>query len=222
MQQEFLAMVTHELRNPLTAITGYAHLMQSKGSYDERATDTILRRARHLNRMIGDLLDAARLEAHRLELQREPTELISLIRGCADQVQVLSNRHTVRFDARDREVRGLWDGERLEQVFENLLLNAVKYSPDGGEIVVRIEKRDRQVRVAISDPGVGIAPEALSRLFSRFYRAATVRGSDIQGVGLGLYICRSLVEAHGGTIEVESAPGHGSTFRVILPHAELP
>ena len=217
MQQEFIAMVSHELRNPLTALSGFAQLLQRQRRYNERAVTMILSQARQLERLIGDLLEVSRLEAGRLELRRTEMDLAQLVRVAVERTQALTDRHAIRVDAPPGQLRGWWDADRLEQVLHNLLSNAVKYSPAGGEITVRVEGDGAVARVAVADQGVGIAPGALPRLFDRFYRAeATASGA--QGLGLGLYISRSLVQAHGGRMWAESTPGRGSTFVFTLPY----
>jgi PAS domain S-box-containing protein len=217
LQQEFIAMISHELRNPLTAIMGYAQILQQRGTYDQRAVDVILGQTKHVARMVGDLLDAARLEAGRMTLQPASVDLVALVRASVAQARGLSERHALRIEAPDEPLTGSWDPGRLTQVLQNLLSNAVKYSPNGGEILISVRDLGGQVQVAVTDHGTGIAPELLPRLFGRFYRVAATSSSEVGGVGLGLYITRSLVEAHGGQLEAESTPGQGSTFRFTLP-----
>lgn len=218
MQREFIAMAGHELRNPLTAIRGAAQLMQRRGVYSERRVETIVNQTRRLERLVDDLLDISRLEAGRLELRPARVDLAQLVHASAEQVRAISPAHVVRVEVAPGPIEGWWDPDRLGQVLQNLLMNAVKYSPDGGEVLVRLETQDSEVRLSISDRGVGIPAEALSRLFDRFYRAENAAAGSQQGFGLGLYIARSLVEAHGGRIWAESAgPGQGSTFTVALP-----
>jgi signal transduction histidine kinase len=154
-----------------------------------------------------------RLEEGHLPLQREPLDLVVLARECATAAEQHSAHHVVRVEAPDPSICGTWDRVRLEQVLENLVSNALKHGADTGEIVVRVEKREGEARVSVQDSGAGIDPEHVPHLFDRFYRAST-RAS---GLGLGLYISRILVEAHGGRIWVESEPGQGSTFTISLP-----
>jgi two-component system phosphate regulon sensor histidine kinase PhoR len=221
MQREFLAMVTHELRTPLTSVKGYAQLMQRRGVYSDQAVGVIVSRAAHLERLLGDLLDLSRLEGGRLELRRARVDLVVLARAMAEQAQVLTRLHAVRVEAPERPLEGWWDRDRVEQVLQNLLSNAVKYSPEGGEVVLRVEDVGGEARVAVTDRGLGVSAEALPRLFDRFYQARIGRtAGDAEGLGLGLYITRSLVEAHGGRIQAESVLGRGSTFAVTLPYGE--
>lgn len=218
-QGEALGMVAHELRSPLAALKGYAQLMQRRGTYSEKAVGVIVARTRHLERLIGDLLDLSRLEAGRLELRPDRMDLVALVHSMVEHAQVLTQLHAIRSEAPTRPLEGWWDRDRLEQVFGNLLTNAVRYSPQGGEILVRVQDLGREARVSVADEGLGIAAAAVPRLFHRFYQAPEGRGSGAErGLGLGLYITRSLVEEHGGRIEVASEIGRGTTFTVILPY----
>ena len=212
----FLALVTHDLRNPLTAVRGYAQLMQRRGVYIERAVEQILTQTHHQERLIGDLLDVAQLEAGRLELRRQQCDLLPIVRTAVAQTRTASRQHTIRRRAPGKPLIGTWDPDRLSQILQNLLSNAVKYSPDASEIQVVVERSASEASVSIRDQGLGISPEALPRLFDRFYRGHAA-GGQVGGLGLGLAIVKGLVEAHGGQISVESAPGQGSTFRFTLP-----
>jgi PAS domain S-box-containing protein len=220
-QRDFLSMVTHELRNPLASIRGYAQIMQRRGEYLERGIEVILTQSRRLERLIGDLLDVSRVEAGQLHLRREETDLVALALSAADQARALTRAHAVRFEGPGGPLLGRWDRDRLEQVFQNLLANAMKYSPDGGAIVVRVENQGCEARVSVTDQGPGIPPEALPALFGRFFRTAEARASGAEGLGLGLYISRSLIEAHGGRIWADSTLGQGSTFTFALPYTVL-
>jgi PAS domain S-box-containing protein len=217
MQREFLSMVTHELRNPVTSIRGYAQLMMRRGRYVEGAAEVMVTQAKRLERIIDDLLDVSRLEAGGLQLHREPVDLVALVRAAAEQAQALTRAHSVRVEAPDGPLVGQWDATRLQQVLHNLLSNAIKYSPDGGPIVVRVAAAAAEAQVSVTDQGIGIAPEALPKLFSRFFRTDAARTTGVQGLGLGLHICKALVEAHGGRMWVASVPGQGSTFTFTLP-----
>jgi len=214
LQREFLAMATHELRNPLAAIKMNAHLMRLCAAYNERAINTIVVQTDQLDRLVDDLLLASQIEAARLDLMPEETDLVAEARAAADALGV--TEASISVEAPSEPIVVWADRLRLGQVFANLLANAVKYSRDGREIVVRVGQKDDEARVAFVDRGVGIPPEALPRLFDRFYRAPGA-GAQAPGLGLGLYISCRIAEAHGGRIEVESEPGRGSTFTVVLP-----
>ena len=217
LQRDFLAMVTHELRTPLTAVKGYAQLLEQRGVYSAEAVRTIREQATLLERLVGDLMQASELEAGRLSLQLESVDLVAEVRAAVDQLQAQTEGHRLRMDAPDRLPAGRWDPDRIGQVLSNLLSNAIKYSPDGGEILVRVEDGGTEARVAVTDHGLGVPPDALPRLFDRFYRVGSASGSA-RGQGLGLYISRGIVEAHGGRIAVQSQPGIGSTFSFSLPY----
>lgn len=220
-QRDFISMVTHELRNPLASLRGYAQIMRRRGEYMERGLDVILTQSRRLERLIGDLLDVSRVEAGQLALRHTETDLVTLVRGAADQAQALTRAHEIRFEGPEHSLIGLWDRDRLEQILQNLLTNATKYAPDGGAIVVRVEQQGDDVRVSVTDQGAGIAADALPHLFTRFFRTESARTSGADGLGLGLYISRNLVEAHGGRIWAESTLGQGSSFTFALPYPSL-
>jgi PAS domain S-box-containing protein len=214
LQQEFLAMATHELRNPLTSIRANAQIMQRRAAYSDRAVDAILSQSIRLGRLVDDLLLASQIEADRLDLRLEETDLIPEVRMLAESLA--PERATVEADDGSESMIVFADRERLGQVIANLITNAVKYSPEDSEIAVRLSSGHDTVSIAVADRGVGIPPEAIPHLFDRFYRVA---GTQLRtpGIGLGLYISRRIVEAHGGRITVESEPGKGSTFTVTLP-----
>jgi two-component system, OmpR family, sensor histidine kinase VicK len=212
-QRDFLAMVSHDLRSPLSVIRASTQLLQRRGEYREATVETILAYADRLARLIDDLADVVRLEEGHLPLQREPFDLAALARECAAATEEHNTHHPVSVEAPDAPICGEWDRVRLGQVVENLLGNALKHGGEEGEVVVRVEERATEALISVQDFGPGIDPEHMPHLFDRFYRANT-RSS---GLGLGLYISRILVEAHGGRIWAESQPGQGSTFTVVLP-----
>jgi PAS domain S-box-containing protein len=213
-----VAMIGHELRTPLSGILLQAELLKMTGSYREASVDAILASVQQEQRLIEDLVELAGTDTGRPGLRLSPVDLAELVRSCVAGYRPTVSRHALRIDAPDRMPAGRWDRARLEQVCHNLLANAVKYSPDGGEVLVRVEDLGDRARLSVSDRGVGIAADALPRVFDRYFRAhATDDGSG--GLGLGLYIAKVLVEAHGGTVSVESEPGRGSVFRVTVPYA---
>jgi signal transduction histidine kinase len=218
LQREFIAMVSHELMNPVTGIGLNAELLRLTETYSERAVEGITASARRLERLIGDLLDVSRLSSGRLLLRPSQVDLVEVARRCTALTQTAGQAGRVRVETDQDSIFGWWDPVRLEQILDNLLSNALKYDPTGGEVLVRIENLG-EVRVSVHDRGPGIRAEALPHLFDRFYRAeATERRAT--GLGLGLHITKGLVEAHGGRITVESDPGQGSTFRFTLPRVE--
>jgi signal transduction histidine kinase len=209
-------MTTHELRTPVAGIKGNAQLMQRRGQYSERAVEAIVAQADRLGRLIEDLLLASQIEADRLLLRRADRDLVGEARDAVAQLGEVGS--VVRVEAPDAPLIVSIDRQRLGQVWANLLTNAIKYSPDGGEILVRVDRQANEARVTVIDHGVGIPPEAVPRLFDRFYRVAKA-ADEAPGLGLGLYLSTRLVQAHGGRIEVRSTPGQGSAFTVVLPLA---
>lgn len=222
MRREFIAMVGHELRNPLAALQGYATLIQRKGVYDPRAAERIVSQTRQLSRLVDDLLDTAQIDAGRLRLQRERASLLRIVRAGADEAADLSRAHQIKVVAPDEPLEGWWDSDRVSQVLRNVLSNAIKYSPAGGDVVVTVTKLNDQMQVVVTDPGLGIAPEALPRLFDPFYRAHGGLVDGPRGLGVGLYVSKALIEAHGGSLEVQSQPGQGTTVTLRLPVGKEP
>ncbi len=216
-QTDFLAMVTHDLRGPLGVIRGFAELMLRRNAFDERGLGLIVSQTRHMERMVADLLDAAAIEAGRLELNRMAADLGTIVRANVEQARTLSDRHEVDVEADAGAFPVEVDVTRIDQVLQNLLGNAIKYSPRGGPVRVRVWREGDRARVAVTDSGIGIPEAALDRLFDRYYRVGS--GGGAPGLGLGLAIARSLVEAHGGSIDVRSTVDEGSTFTVTLPLA---
>ena len=182
-----------------------------------------LEQAARLNKMIAALLDIAHLQAGQLAIQHAPVDLIAMVRRLVEEIQRSLDRHTIAIQGFAEPLLLVGDDLRLQQVFENLIQNAVKYSPAGGAINVLIERRQAAGNsgavacVAISDHGIGIPQEAIPQLFSRFYRAANAQQQQIGGAGIGLYVVREIIALHGGSVVVDSVEGQGSTFTVCLP-----
>ena len=227
-RDETLATISHDLRTPLTSIRGLAQLLRRRlergaAMSAEEISDRLGRIEEQtvlMARMIDDLLDVARIEAGRpLDLRREACDLVGLVQKSAADVQRTTEQHRLHVSAQEGPIVGLVDSARLERVVLNLLTNAVKYSPDGGEIELTVRPEDGSGRWAVlevRDGGIGIPPEDLPRIFERFYRASNV-GDQLRGTGLGLAGARQIVEQHGGEISVSSEPGAGTTFTVRLP-----
>ena len=216
-KQELVEMVAHDLGSPLTVIKGFAQILQRRQTYDERAVSKIVAEAGRMGRLVNDLLEAARLEAGRLELLRAPVDLIGLARDCAAQAALLAGDRRVRIEAPEHPVIGEWDGDRVAQVLTNLLDNALKYAPDG-DVEVRIVALDAEAQVSVTDHGPGLGPEELRRVFGHYFRSART-ARITAGTGLGLFICKGLVEAHGGRIWADSVPGQRTTFSFALPYS---
>lgn len=216
----FLAAASHELRTPLAAAKGHAHLAMLKlgGQVDQgpgKSLKIINRQIDRMTKLVEELLDISRLQAGRLSLELERFDLGQLVRETCDRMSVLSQAHPLQVEVPEC-LEGLWDRGRLDQVLTNLVSNAIRYSPDGGEVVVRLEQEAEGAHLTVKDRGVGIPPDKQSVIFERFGRA---HGSKYGGLGLGLTITQGIVEQHGGRIWVESrgVPGEGSVFHVWLP-----
>ncbi len=214
-QEDFLGMASHDLRLPVTVISGRAQLMKRRKAFDESGVDIIIEQAQRVERLVGDLQELVRLESDTLELARTSVELHELVRQAIDRSLMQAAGRHIELTGTGEAIIGTWDEHRLGQVFDNLIGNAVKYSPDGGDITVRLERHGAEVSVSVIDQGPGVPVDTVPQLFERFYRADSARAAS--GLGLGLYIARMLVEAHGGSIRAESRLGHGSTFIVSLP-----
>ena len=223
LKETFISIVSHELKTPVAIIRGYAEtLLRPEARRDEALTEemlsAIVEETDRLARLVDDLLDASRLQAGGIPLKEiGEVDLAAIVRRVVERYRLQTDRHTIVLDlpADFPIIRG--DARRLEQVFDNLLSNAIKYSPRGGTIVVRGEVHPAEVRLSVSDEGVGIPLEEQDNIFQRFYRVESPETRAVAGTGLGLYLTRAIVQAHGGRIWVKSAPGKGSTFTVALP-----
>jgi len=222
LREEFLSVASHELKTPMTSLRGFVQLAtrqlnRSDGFDPERIKQglrVIDMQSEKLSRLISQLLDISRIEAGQLALEREMTDVASLVKAVVAHVQPASPRHSLVVDAAPG-TNGLVDPLRLEQVITNLIDNAVKYSPDGGQIRVSVSAAESALQIAVTDRGLGVSPEHRDRIFDRFYQAHG--GGHFGGLGLGLYISREIVELHGGRIELDVPDGGGSRFTVLLP-----
>jgi signal transduction histidine kinase/DNA-binding response OmpR family regulator len=220
----FLSVAAHELRTPLTSLLGYTELVERRllrdstlGARDQKALRTVVEQASRLNRMVTSLLDISRLQLGQLSIEPAPLDLGVLAGRLAEETRTILSQHTIAYHAPGEQVIISGDELRLEQALQNLIQNAVKYSPSGGDIIMRVEHLGDHACVSVADSGIGIPPEALPQLFTRFYRAPNVDPQHISGLGVGLYVVKEIVELHGGTVEVTSDIGSGSTFRLRLP-----
>jgi CheY-like chemotaxis protein len=225
MKDEFLATVSHEIRTPLNAIMGWSHLLRS-GRLDqattERAIETIDRNAKSQAQLIEDILDVSRMITGKLRLNNEQVDVSSVINAAIDSVQLAldcKDLHlAVTLDPSARHTIG--DANRLQQVVWNLLANAIKFTPSGGRIEVRVERAGDNLQMQVSDTGQGISSEFLPFIFDRFRQADGTTTRQHGGLGLGLAIVRHVVELHGGTITAQSeGAGKGATFIIKLPLA---
>jgi len=223
IKDDFLASLSHELRTPLNAILGYSRIMRAgivPPEKREKAIETIERNATSLTKIVEDVLDISRIVSGKLRLNVQPVEFPEVVRNAIDVMMPAAEAKGVRIetviDPQATPISG--DPERLQQVLWNLLSNAVKFTNKGGKVQVRLEQVNSYVEVAVSDTGIGIAPEFLPHVFERFRQADSGMSRERGGLGLGLSIARQLVEMHGGTIDVSSGGvNQGATFRVKLP-----
>lgn len=223
VKSEFLATVSHDLRAPLTTIRGYVDLLEKVGPLNDQQRDfaeKMRRSIAYITTLVSDLLELGRIEAER-EPEMELFHLEQLIDAVVDGFRPIAaeKKLELRWEFTPLPlIRG--NPHRLRRVLENLLSNAVKYNREGGWISVHVEQRDGYIIMQVADSGIGIPPEDLPHVFDRFYRVQRPETEEIEGTGLGLSIVKSAVERHGGRVWVESRPGEGSTFTVILPTAE--
>jgi signal transduction histidine kinase len=222
-QREFVANVSHELKTPLTSVQGFAQaLLDGTASTPEaqkQAAQVIYNESGRMHRMVLDLLDLARLDAGTLDLQRAPMDLTALLNSIAEKFAPQARAGNVDIRVETAALPAITgDGDRLAQVFTNLVDNALKFTPAGGSITLRAAQAGSGVQLEVADTGAGISTEALPHIFDRFYQADPSRpGGWKHGAGLGLTIVKEIVGAHGGKISVRSEPGKGSTFTISLP-----
>ncbi len=224
-RDEFVAMMTHDLKSPLQVVTGYAQMIR-QGVYGDlsepliASVDNIERAAMRLAVMIEDMLDSYRLDAGGLRIERMLDELGQLLSGCCLEKLQEARKQGISFRYEIAEDLPLFsfDGKQLSRVFANLLGNAMKFTPRGGRVALEAKHCDGMIVVSVEDSGIGIPSQDLQRVFSKFYRSRSASGFN--GTGLGLAISKAIVEAHGGIIEVESEEGRGSRFTVTFPCGE--
>ncbi len=218
-REQSLAMVTHEIRGVVAVLSGYAQLLARpegrRAQLLDRMVAVVPDQMQRLVRLVDDLQDLSRIERGRFEIRRARCDLVAVARGVVEAQQSRTAQHRIALDSETDRLDGHWDCDRLSQVLSNLVRNAVNYSPEGGEIRVTLAIADGRARVSVSDQGVGIAPEDLPRLFKPYARLERTR--EVKGTGLGLMISKTIVEAHGGSMEVRSRLGQGSTFAFTLP-----
>jgi len=221
MKSEFLSTAAHELRTPLTSIVGFSEILL-KRKLDEKRQNRFLKiineESVSLAGLINDLLDVSRIESGKgFKIKKAPTDLRGIILENVDLFKSQTDKHTFKVDVPDGLAKIELDKDKIDQVMENLLSNALKFSPEGGKIAVSVDKTDEKVKVAITDTGMGIPEKNLPHIFEKFYRVEAASIQAIGGTGLGLGIVKYIVESHGGKISVESEVGKGSTFSFTLP-----
>lgn len=240
LKDEFVSVVSHELRTPLTAIKGYTqHLIRrierrlrktreiqleqgllltdSPENYELHNLQIVQSQTDHLERLVNDLLDLSQVQWGQLVLHYSGFHLADVLSDCVHSIQMSSELHTIFLDIQTEESDMVADRSRIAQVIGNILDNAVKYSPQGGRITVRLQRQGNDYLVTITDPGVGISPEHIDHIFERFYRVHNTKSRQYAGVGLGLYVSKAIIEGHGGHIEVHSDQNVGTTFYFTLP-----
>lgn len=223
LKDEFLATVSHELRTPLNSILGWAQILRRKSLDDQKreaAVETIFRNSRAQAQLIDDLLDMSRLITGNFPLELVPTSIRTVVETAVEIVrpQAAAKSINLTTDFRSDDVEVTCDSERVQQIIWNLLVNAVKFTQDGGEVCVTVDTSDDRVSVAVRDDGHGIAPDFLPHVFDRFRQADSTSTRQHRGLGLGLAIVSNLAELHGGTVSVKSdGIGNGSEFTLHLP-----
>lgn len=223
LRRELTANVSHELRTPLTSIKGFTETLLDGAVRDESTSRRFLAiinsEADRLVKLVDDLLDLSQLESKRVTLDLQPVNVAALVTHTVDKLQPLAQGSGLLLN--QQTPSDVWvtaDRDRLEQVLTNLIDNALKYTPSGGRVDVRVARAQREVEISVSDTGQGIGPADLPHVFERFYRADRSRTRGSGGTGLGLAIARHIIEAHGGRIRVDSLLNKGTTFLFTIPH----
>lgn len=241
LKDEFVSVVSHELRTPLTAIKGYTqHLVrrierrlrkmrsaaQLQGNtavndlpenYDLRSLNIVQSQTEHLERLVSDLLDLSQVQWGQLQLRPETFYLADLLVELVRSVQSSAEQHSISLQIKAADTKVIADRARISQVVGNILDNAVKYSPYGGKVIVRLRQQDSYYQVSISDQGLGVSPELFDHIFERFYRVHNTATQQLSGIGLGLYVAKAIIDQHGGRIWLSGNQGVGSTFHFTLP-----
>ncbi|MDD4986994.1 MAG: ATP-binding protein, partial [Dehalococcoidales bacterium] len=222
LRETFLSMLGHELQTPLSIIKGYANtLARSDGPWDQaslrKSLQVIEGESDRLSNLTNKLLLASRIATGMSALSKEPVQLPSLAGKLVRRLQVLTNSHSFQVEFEPDFPPVMADPALLEEVLTNLVENAIKYSPGGGRITVLGKSAEKDVSVTVTDEGIGISGEDIKHIFERFQRTDRSLVRRVKGVGLGLYICKSIIEAHGGSISVDSETGKGSKFSFTLP-----
>jgi signal transduction histidine kinase len=220
-RDEFLTLAAHELKTPLTPLAirmeSLASRLRSDHPAEARTLEGLRSHVRRLQRLIEHLLEAAQVDTGQLSIRLAPVALHAMVRSTASSFPRLGTSHLLDMETGGREAWVLGDRLRLEEALLTLLENAVKYSPEGGTLRVTLDVAGDEVQVSVSDPGVGIPPEQREHVFDRYFRGSNTPVQSYGGLGLGLYLCRNILESHGGRIWVDSDVGQGSTFTFALP-----
>ncbi len=225
VRDELLTIVAHELRTPLTSLLGFTELLRKVRHADgvdpaqiNRMTDTVIKQAQRIKLLIEEMLDLDRIGSGQLALAHQPVDIALVAEQVVAELQALrSPRQTLELERPDAPLTVMGDEIRLQHVLQQLLHNALVYSPRGGHIRMVLAEEDEGVRIAVEDQGIGIPPAALPHVWERFYRAPNIDPLHISGFGVGLYVVREIVRRHGGSVTADSIEGQGSTFTVCLP-----
>ena len=220
-KDEFISMASHELKTPVTSLKGFAHVLQRRliKQGDEQGQQYLARMDTQLNKLaklINDLLDISKMQAGKLAYEVEQVDLDALVQEMVENVQATTSTHQIVIEGK-AEGYLIGDKDRLEQVFINLLTNAIKYSPQAKKVIVRLSREQERAIVSVQDFGIGISMDHYQKIFERFYQVTDPEEKTYPGLGLGLYISSEIIERHHGRIWVESSKGQGSTFFVALP-----
>lgn len=238
LKDEFVSIVSHELRTPLTAIKGYTQhlirrlerrlreirqvpsataMLEPPESYDLRSLHIVQSQTEHLERLVNDLLDLSRVQWGELYLQYSSFYLADVLAERVRLAQVSTEQHAIYLDIETQDSKIVADQLRVGQVIGNILDNAIKFSPQGRQVTVKLEEQDNEFLVSVIDQGIGVSPEYFDHIFERFYRVRNTASRYYSGIGMGLFVAKAIVEAHGGRIWLSSNPGVGSTFYFTLP-----
>lgn len=216
-QLSFIASIAHDLRNPLNSMSMAAQLLLRNGEVAGRDVPSIIvRQVKNLDRIVGDLLDTTRIEAGQLDIELSNQDVGPILRDAVELHRTTSGLHNFKLEMPNRLLACKCDRGRLSQVMNNLFSNAIKYSPNGGTVTVKVWEEKHQTFISVADHGIGIDPQDLDSIFKPFHRAKATKNT-IPGIGLGLSASRKILEAHGGNLSVESILGKGSTFFVSIP-----
>lgn len=222
LKDELVSMVAHDFRSPLTSIQAFSELLQDRVSDDgvKKYLSIINRQSKHLASLAADTLTMSRLESGNFPLDFKPFKVNELLTSLME-TRTVDSKIDLKFEFLEQDIEIWGDSRRIYEVIDNLVGNAIKYSPDGAYVRVKVGQISEGVQVSIIDRGMGIAPQDMSKLFQKFSRLDSARQRQIAGTGLGLYICRAFIEAHGGQIWVDSEVGKGSAFHFILPKQKI-
>jgi PAS domain S-box-containing protein len=226
LKDEFLAVLSHELRTPLNTVLGYARMLRREdgrmnADLRERALDALERNAGSLARLVNDVLDTSRVVTGKLRLELDPCPVDAVVADAILTIEPAAEAKDITLDVHvSPDLTVLCDRDRMLQVMWNLLSNAIKFTPSGGRVTIRGDRRGHEITMVVADTGIGISPEHMPFVFYRFWQAHTGSSREFGGLGLGLALARHIVELHGGTIAAESAgEGQGTRFTVTLPTA---